>query len=524
MFLKFDGLSLYPNLSFYKLKQLIIGQKSNILALVAGLHSQKSLKDLGFAFSHKQYKLAREKAVIGQFDLNPGEKIIPQSKTRISEGVVEKINNILFEKSLPSSKTIVQAQKNGQKTIKEVRMLQDTKKNIYWELKNRFPEIKLSLSKFYTLCSRNFKRASKRTDVCNVCVAGDQYRVELDSMVRSGNIDIFRMATLQRLMVEYNDHMELNRKQRDAFKTQQENLNGRSCVIVADFKENFRIGGGPVEASSSFYRKKQISDLCFCIIYKEDGQIVRKYFNYLSENLSHDSFYAINCLNSLLALEDLARFTIVHLWSDSGPHFKNSDYIHAVFFQIPRIFPQKKLSLNFFFENHGKSDVDGHFVVLSRWFSHAEAHQNINTITELKECFERKAHADSLTRGNGNAGKYNFKVYPRDVPRSERYQVKIKDGIKLFLSYIFIEGKLLASPICSEDLASYNPVVYKETKISDKRSNKYASNHIQRGSFGDALMGPYSIEIQTKMVGMLRGVRGGGERERFLSNDGHCER
>ncbi|PVU93385.1 hypothetical protein BB560_005998 [Smittium megazygosporum] len=161
---------------------------------------------------------------------------------------------------------------------------------------------------------------------------------------------------------------------------------------------------------------------------------------------------------------------------------------------------------------------------IKRNFSLAEAHQNINTITELNECFERKAHVDSLTRGNGNAGKYNFKVYPRDVPRSERYQVKIKNGIKLFLSIIFIEGKLLASPICSEDLASYNPVAYKETSISDKRSNKYASDHIQRGSSGDALMRPSYIEILKKRVGMLRGVRGGGEGKRLLSNDVHCKR
>ncbi|PVV00297.1 hypothetical protein BB560_005327, partial [Smittium megazygosporum] len=228
------------------------GQKSNILALVAGLLSQKSLKDFGFAFSHKQYKLAKEKAMIGQFELDTGEKIFSQSKTRISEDVVDFFNNILFEKSLPSSKTIVQAQKNGQKTIKEVRMLQDTKKSIYWELKNRFPEIKLSLSKFYFFTREIFKG--------------------------------------------------LQKEQTCAKSSKPEGLDATSCVVIADFKEKFKIGGGPVESNSSFYRKVQISDLCFCIFYKEDGQIFRKYFNYLSENLSHDSFYAINCLKSLLAL------------------------------------------------------------------------------------------------------------------------------------------------------------------------------------------------------------------------------
>ncbi|PVV04736.1 hypothetical protein BB560_000745, partial [Smittium megazygosporum] len=199
------------------------------------------------------------------------------------------------------------------------------------------------------------------------------------------------------------------------------------------------IGSGPVELSGSFYDKIQISDLYFCAVYKEDGEIARK---------------------------------------------------RSIYF---------------------KSNVLGHFVVLSRWFSDDEAHRNINKITELEERFERNGHADSLTRGNGNPGKYNFKVYPRGVSRSERYQVKIQDGIKLFLSYTFMEVKLLASPIYSYELASYNPVAYKETKISDKRSNKYASGHIQRGSSVDALMGPSSIEVQTKRIGMLGGVRGGDE-------------
>ncbi|PVV04686.1 hypothetical protein BB560_000805 [Smittium megazygosporum] len=96
------------------------GQKSNILDFVAGLHSQKSFKDFGFAFSYKQYRRTRKKAMIGRFDLNPGEKIIPQPKAKISEDTADFFKGILFERSLPSSKTIVQAQKNGQKITKEV--------------------------------------------------------------------------------------------------------------------------------------------------------------------------------------------------------------------------------------------------------------------------------------------------------------------------------------------------------------------------------------------------------------------
>ncbi|PVV01216.1 hypothetical protein BB560_004376 [Smittium megazygosporum] len=395
-------------------------------------------------------KLAREKDVIGQFDVNHREKKIPQSKTRIPEDVVEKINSILIEQSIPSSKTIVLAQKNGQKIIKEVRMLHDTKKGIYQKLMERFPQIKISLSKFYTLCSRNFQRASKRTDVCNVCVAGNQYKAELDSMARSGNINLFRMATLQRLMAEFRDHLEFNDLQRKAFRKQQLDLNTDSCIIVADFKENFRIGGGPVEASSSFYRKRQISDLCFCLIYKENGQMTRKYFNYFSKNLTHDSLYEINFLKDLLNHGKFEKFKNIHFWSDN---------VYTIF-------------------------------------------KYILSIEDLVTCFEQKSSHNISNRGlRANT-----------------------DLNKMNLSYYFVNKKLFSNYNLSGDLASYNPVAYKIIKTKDKRKDKYAPDQIQRMNSGDALMGPSSIRIQMKRVEMLGGWRGSGEGERFLSNDGHCER
>ncbi|PVV05115.1 hypothetical protein BB560_000368 [Smittium megazygosporum] len=39
------------------------------------------------------------------------------------------------------------------------------------------------------------KRPSKIIDVCNVCVFGNQYKVKLDSMLRSRNIDILSMLS-----------------------------------------------------------------------------------------------------------------------------------------------------------------------------------------------------------------------------------------------------------------------------------------------------------------------------------------
>ncbi|PVV00948.1 hypothetical protein BB560_004651 [Smittium megazygosporum] len=82
----------------------------------------------------------------------------------------------------------------------------------------------------YTLLKK-ISTAAKRTDVCNVCVAGNQYKAELDSMARSGSINLFRMATLQRLMVEFRDHLKSNDLQRKAFRKQQLDLYTDSCMI-----------------------------------------------------------------------------------------------------------------------------------------------------------------------------------------------------------------------------------------------------------------------------------------------------
>ncbi|PVV01555.1 hypothetical protein BB560_004023 [Smittium megazygosporum] len=79
----------------------------------------------------------------------------------------------------------------------------------------------------------------------------------------------------------------------------------------------------------------------------KSGDIVqRKYYNYLSENLSHDLLYVINCLKDLLYRPEFQEFEEVKLWSDSGPHFKNADYLYSVCLELARIFSLNKFKLN----------------------------------------------------------------------------------------------------------------------------------------------------------------------------------
>ena len=79
----------------------------------------------------------------------------------------------------------------------------------------------------------------------------------------------------------YNNHLRINKEQKKNFKEKIMNLNEKEFCLIMDFKENFKIGGGPIETSQIFYNKSQVSFLGFCLIYKEDNQIKRKYYNYL---------------------------------------------------------------------------------------------------------------------------------------------------------------------------------------------------------------------------------------------------
>lgn len=45
-----------------------------------------------------------------------------------------------------------------------------------------------------------------------------------------------------------------------------------SCVIIKDYKENIKIGGGPIETNNCFYEKTS-SILKFVLVFKENDTI-----------------------------------------------------------------------------------------------------------------------------------------------------------------------------------------------------------------------------------------------------------
>ena len=177
-----------------------------------------------------------------------------------------------------------------------------------------------------------------------------------------------------------------------------------------DFKENFKIGGGPVETSQIFYNKSQVSCLGFCLIYREGNNIKRKYINVLSKIITHDSYFVIKCLELFLK-KYLSNYNTVHFWSDNAGHFRSSELMNYILLELPK--KNLSTSMNFFVEYHGKSDIDGHFGALQKAFKFYEGKRDILSLEELMWCLK-----DNFTKVNTDV---QFEIY-EDPGRSNIVQ------------------------------------------------------------------------------------------------------
>ena len=104
-------------------------------------------------------------------------------------------------------------------------------------------------------------------------------------------------------------------------------LSQDDCIIISDFKENLKIGGGPEETKQMFFNKEQVSVLGFALIYREDGLLKMDYITYLSNQLTHDSRFTGQCLTGLFQEKVKNKFKNIYLWTDGGKHFWSKEYL-----------------------------------------------------------------------------------------------------------------------------------------------------------------------------------------------------
>ena len=94
--------------------------------------------------------------------------------------------------------------------------------------------------------------------MCDVCINGKKL------IKKNGKNDFNKIEY-------YYNLIRLNKEQKKNFKEKIMNLNEKEFCLIMDFKENFKIGGVPIEISQIFYNKSQVSFLGFCLIYKENN-------------------------------------------------------------------------------------------------------------------------------------------------------------------------------------------------------------------------------------------------------------
>ncbi|PVU84725.1 hypothetical protein BB560_007281 [Smittium megazygosporum] len=171
----------------------------------------------------------------------------------------------------------------------------------------------------------------------------------------------------------------------------------------------------------------------------------------------------------------------------------------------PRIFSHDSLyATNYFMENHGKSDVDGHFGVLSRWFKEIERNMYLSSIEDLVSAFKEKLETSENISENNRV--YHFQIYRKDAIRGLRIRAKVSSGFRNYLSLYLGDDVLMACPLSLPDTPKYFNIDFRIKVKRDIRTNKYAPDRSNPLESDTDIMGSTSRNTQRIRVEMLRGI------------------
>ena len=103
--------------------------------------------------------------------------------------------------------------------------------------------------------------------MCPICIEEEKLKIKLQQINSNNRKNNSIINQLQTEINFYKQHLYFKTKQQEFYKNSLNLITNILCVIVMDFKENFKIGGGPIKTGKNFYKKIQISllDLLFFI-------------------------------------------------------------------------------------------------------------------------------------------------------------------------------------------------------------------------------------------------------------------
>lgn len=259
-----------------------MNQKSNILSVVAYSSIKKMLRSKNFQFTDGQFSTARNKRKSGRITLNNYQRYVPYCKRKVSANVVEKIVKCLdkFSRESPHEEN--------------VKYLERSKKEIYRAYINENNRY-ITYGSFIKYCPKNYKKGEKRTDVCGICELSKKILKNEYSSLNEKDKKEYKIT--QEI---YNMHRIVVENQKTQFDLLKTTLSVNDCILILDYKENFKLSYGGHQVSQDYYEKRQISCLGACLIFKSNGVITKHYLNILSEILSHDSLFSSDGLRMIV--------------------------------------------------------------------------------------------------------------------------------------------------------------------------------------------------------------------------------
>lgn len=286
--------------------------------------------------------------------------------------------------------------------------------------------------------------------MCGICEKGKENALKMEKLKKNleKNEELKdEIKKLEEVNTFYQHHMEISYNQRQEFnnKKSERYLNEKGkghCLIVVDFKENIKLGKGPVELDKDFYELEPRTVLGF-VIYSFGDQhgIKKQYYCVVSKILNHDAGFVKNSFLTLFH-EDFFSFQSMDIFFDCGPHFRNGELLHFLLIQQN----SKKINVNFFCEKHGKSPVDAFFSLVSRFKHEIEKHKKISSSNELIEELSIKIknsnqEIQSHTNGIKNKEKkkllVKFVIIDKIENESQNLGIKLKN-IRSFYNFVSI--------------------------------------------------------------------------------------
>jgi hypothetical protein len=207
------------------------------------------------------------------------------------------------------------------------------------------------------------------------------------------------ITALLPLVAFYHHHRMMKERSHALYMHQTEtSVQPDTVVITIDFKENIKVNCGPVEASRVFYDQSLRTVVGFCLVYLDPRtqRVHRQYIDIISSCLTHNATFALECLDLIIRDYVLPLgMRTVHLWCDSGRHFRCDEFAAGALVRLRLVHDDHHLDthLHYFTEKHGKSPVDGHFSLLSRWLQQATTQRQIISTHDLITALRQQAQS-----------------------------------------------------------------------------------------------------------------------------------